>query len=55
VYGLLADVRARVNALWNEVAAYNEKQGGPLDRASKVYFYFGQTVQSPDDEETDGT
>lgn len=55
VYGLLADVRARVNALWNEVATYNEKQGVPLDRASKVYFYFGQTVQSPDDEEMDET
>lgn len=53
VYALLSEVRSRVNALWNDVATYNERQGVPLERASKVYFYFGQTVQSPDDEETD--
>jgi hypothetical protein len=53
VYGLLRDVRVRVGALWEKVAAYNEQHVVPEDRASKVYFYFGQTVQSPfsDEEE----
>lgn len=61
VAGLLAEVRERVNALWNEVEAYNARH--PLDESERqrVFFYFGQYVQrdddagaSPDDEVSDG-
>ena len=48
VYGLLARVRADVNALWNKVVAFN--QGHPIaeDEVTKVSFYFGQNVERLD-------
>lgn len=44
VYGLLQDVRARVNRLWDEVLVYNEAH--PIDERDKIEacFYFGQYV-----------
>jgi len=45
VYGLLRTVRADVNRLWNEVAAYNREHPVPDAQKRKVHFYFGQTVQ----------
>jgi hypothetical protein len=44
VYGLLRDVRARVQALWNEVSAYNA-QHAPDERAERVTFYVGQSIE----------
>lgn len=43
VYRLLADTRQRVNALWAEVAAYNDSHP-PFPEADRVTFYFGQHV-----------
>jgi hypothetical protein len=49
VYGLLAEHRRAVSALWAEVSEHNRKQGRPgaLDR---VTFYFGQLVTETDSE-----
>jgi hypothetical protein len=46
VYGLLRRVRGDVNVLWNEVTEYNREH--PRDEAelTRVYFYFGQTVEN---------
>jgi hypothetical protein len=49
---LLADVRERVNALWNEVEAYNARH--PISEAERerLFFYFGQYLEERD--ESDG-
>lgn len=51
VLGLLAEVRERINALWNEVEAYNKRHPISESDLRRVYFYFGQYVQ--EDDETD--
>lgn len=43
VYRLLEDVRAQVNALWQEVAELNRQRPPPAE-ADKVTFYLGQSV-----------
>jgi len=53
VFGLLADVRERINALWNEVEAYNKRHPISESDLRRVFFYFGQYVQ--DDDEADKT
>jgi hypothetical protein len=46
VYGLLRRVRGEVNALWNEVTEYNRAHPLAEGDATRVRFYFGQTVES---------
>jgi hypothetical protein len=53
VLGLLRRVRAEVNALWNEVTEYNRNHPVGEDNLSRVYFYFGQTVEDGDVPETE--
>ncbi len=48
--GLLRRVRAEVNELWDEVQRYNEDHPIPEDDMTRVSFYFGQSVASPDEE-----
>jgi hypothetical protein len=50
VLGLLAKVRKDVNTLWDKVSIYN--QGHPIPEADKtrVFFYFGQNVETPNEE-----
>jgi len=43
--GLLADVRERVNALWNEVEAYNARHPIPERERQRLFFYFGQYLE----------
>lgn len=45
VLGLLAHVRAQLNALWAEVSQHNQQHPIPEERASVVTFYFGQCVE----------
>jgi hypothetical protein len=52
VLGLLARIRAELDAFWNEVAAYNREHPTPDEVATRVTFYFGQVVTRPG--ETDG-
>jgi hypothetical protein len=50
VYGLLAEVRAQVNLLWNEVRAHNAENPIAEERKQSVSFYFGQSVTRPEEE-----
>lgn len=50
VFGLLSRVRGEVNALWQEVQAYNERHPGREEAREAVSFYFGQHVTGPDEE-----
>jgi hypothetical protein len=52
VLGLLAHVRAEVNALWQDVEAHNVAHPFPDEEATRVWFYFGQYVD-PDRTEED--
>jgi hypothetical protein len=45
VLSLLHDTRAQINALWDEVSAYNRAHPVPEEQRAKVYFYFGQYVE----------
>lgn len=47
---LLSEVRARVNALWNELEAYNARH--PIEEAERqrLFFYFGQYLEQNDDD-----
>jgi hypothetical protein len=45
VMALLGKTRAEVDALWDEVAAYNKANPVPDDRKTKVTFYFGQNQE----------
>ena len=49
VYGLLAQVRAQVNELWNEVRAHNQEHPVADEQKHRVSFYFGQAVTPPED------
>jgi hypothetical protein len=49
VRALLTNVRAQVNALWQEVTAHAVDHP-PSDDDLKVTFYFGQMVSTPDPE-----
>jgi hypothetical protein len=46
VVGLLAETRARANALWNELEAFNARN--PLAEAERerLFFYFGQYLEA---------
>ncbi len=46
---LLAEVRAQVNALWNEVEAYNARHPIAEEQRERLYFYFGQYLEEPDE------
>jgi hypothetical protein len=50
-HALLAEVRERVNALWNEVEAHNAKQPIPEADRERLFFYFGQYVEERGDGE----
>lgn len=50
VYGLLAEVRAQVNAVWNDVRQYNALHPVPDEQKQRVSFYFGQSVTRAEDE-----
>lgn len=45
VHALLARARSEVNALWEEVEAHNAKNPGDEEKATRVWFYFGQYVE----------
>jgi hypothetical protein len=47
VYDLLRSVRARVNELWNRLAAHNRAHPIPDAEKVKVTFYLGQNVERP--------
>ena len=49
VLALLADVRQRVNALWNEVEAHNLRNPLDDDTRERVFFYFGQYLENRDE------
>ena len=42
---LLAEVRGKLNALWEQVEAHNREQPVPEGQAEQVCFYFGQSYQ----------
>jgi DNA-binding Lrp family transcriptional regulator len=48
VLALLEDTRRQLNALWDEVSAYNRAHPIPEEQRAKVYFYFGQYVEDED-------
>jgi hypothetical protein len=48
---LLAEVRERVNALWNEVEAHNAKHPLPEAERERLFFYFGQYIEEQSDGE----
>jgi hypothetical protein len=50
VYGLLADVRAKVNDVWSRLAAYNRENPIADQDRIKVTFYLGQNVERPEPE-----
>lgn len=57
VYGLLEKVRGEVNALWDEVCAYNRDQDVREDDKVRICFYFGQNIEDgvrEDDREVSG-
>jgi hypothetical protein len=47
VTGSLELVRAEMNALWNEVARYNDAHPVVDELATRITFYFGQYVREP--------
>jgi hypothetical protein len=49
VLGTLRRVREQLNASWNEVAAYNRDHPIADEAATRVTFYFGQSVTPPAD------
>jgi hypothetical protein len=49
VLGLLDRVRKDVNGLWAEVDAYNRSQTADDRQRFRVWFYFGQNVERPED------
>ena len=49
VLGTLGRIREELNVLWNEVAAYNREHPLSDDAATRVTFYFGQHVRTPDE------
>ncbi len=52
VTGLLDRVRTDVNALWSEVNAWNRTHTFDEERRFRVWFYFGQNVERPEDGES---
>jgi len=46
---LLKDVRREVGALWADVEAYNAARAEKVTGERRVFFYFGQYVEEPDD------
>ena len=50
VLGLLKQVRALANELWDRVQRHNEAHGIPEEGRSEVSFYFGQCVTPADEE-----
>ncbi len=50
VYALLKETRARVQALWDRVAQYNEQHPPDPERVVKVSFYAGQDVDRLEDD-----
>jgi hypothetical protein len=47
VYALLAETRARTQALWDRVAVYNEQHAPDKASSERVVFYAGQHVEKP--------
>jgi hypothetical protein len=50
-HALLAEVRERVNALWNEVEAHNAEQPIPEAQRERLFFYFGQYIEERNEED----
>lgn len=44
---LLERMRGELGRLWDEVSSYNQNAGVDRDRATRVNFYFGQSVIAP--------
>jgi hypothetical protein len=58
VYGLLRELRARVQPLWDRVSAHNLAQPPDENSATRVTFYLGQTLEDAvdgDGEQTDSS
>jgi hypothetical protein len=53
VLGTLRRVRAELHAFWDEVAAYNREHPIADEAATRVTFYFGQSVTLPSDSDPD--
>jgi len=51
VYDLLRKIRSEVQSLWDEVARHNENNPPNPDKAVKVSFYLGQTLELRGDED----
>ncbi len=51
VLGILERVRDDLNALWNDVSAYNREHPLADEAATRVTFYFGQRVRAPGEAE----
>lgn len=54
VLGMLERIRTDLDAFWNEVSSYNEDHPYPDEEATRVTFYFGQLVKTPEDSEKGG-
>lgn len=54
VLGLLARVRGELDQLWQKVAQHNREHPAPDDEATRVTFYFGQSVIVPGDRRSAG-
>lgn len=50
VLNLLAEVRALVNSVWDDVRVHNESHPVDPENVTNVCFYFGQYLTEPDDE-----
>jgi hypothetical protein len=50
VLGLLAKIRKDVNELWGKVSSYNQKCPIPDSKRTRVFFYFGQNVETFNEE-----
>jgi hypothetical protein len=51
VYGLLSELRARVQSLWDRVSAYNATHPTDEQSATRVTFYLGQALEERAEDE----
>ena len=47
VFGIVKRVRTELDAFWQEVAAYNREHPHEPEAATRVTFYFGQSLRRP--------
>jgi hypothetical protein len=49
VYGLLRELRGRVQGLWDRVSTYNTSHPPDEESATRVTFYMGQSLEVRDE------